>query len=867
MSLRHKFSRMFVRNSDSSAEASDDQTVKQFGHRKFNSETAVKPSVLPDTDPQSAFSPRKLHKAASTTFQIVSDSLRSKAQAFYVGSSQTEHATSKFASPEPTTPKKSDPRPTIWSSVRSRGSRSTPRRKLPSQFKLPETPTKEHPQIESSEEEYSPIEYTPIGDVPELTTTIPDPSLQVSQHEEEVNTPAATPTLDSSTKIELPVTSSPFSYGPRQLWPTPHMRLRQMKLGGNVTPTTVNQSNSPVGKEPLPGEDQEIPIEKLATSIDNQETLTPINIDVQGKVSAEAANDSASNHASTAGVQTTQALRASSEDIGNASDTETIGTRTTYGSTPRTSVSGPLLPNETASDGRRVFDTDRKLSGDIKGTFWPATKVLKSSKRSPSGCETPPLGGVERSHARTEGCAGSEPAQSEHQRQVPQNLDPEAGETSQNAAKKGPTHLSSEVYQADTEGKPASPQPSMGPRNVWDEAQADRRNRHEALQLAETATDSDSDFGEELTSVNHRSNTQTDAQLTYFRENVAWLRGIPATENPEASENRLITDLEGSSKPSRARMTKSVSSVKLPAEVYKGNRDLRLALHERGTNVTLFEEGEEDNESQNIVITSRLDPEDPFEKMLLSAGYARRALQELEDSKANAMPGSSEPTSLRSSDVEQLVQQYAVVGNGTNARDVEGEEADMEHRLSGDGAKCYDGDIEPEMYQVSSESSTSVSRGRSKTRSSSSTLGQRDKGKARKSSTSKSKYPQFSSTPKGRTNHDGEAQEPEKIYTTFDASSDQSGSPSNVQWLRRHHERVDDYVAGEKEKDINHSRTGARQRLADVSMVERRRELERRANHEALCQFIYRCEQLSQEEADAESLAEKDEGYTAEMFE
>ncbi|KAL8813567.1 MAG: hypothetical protein Q9223_002955 [Gallowayella weberi] len=836
---------MFVRNSESGAEASDDHIVNQFGHRKFSSETAIKPSVIPDTDPQPAFSPRKLHKAASTTFQMFSDSLRSRAQAFYVGSSQTEHVTPKSASPEPTTPKKSGHRPTIWSSVRSRGSRSTPRRKLPSQFKLPETPTKkEHPQMEGSEEEYSPIEYTPIGDVPELTTTIPDSSLQVSQHEEEVTTPAVTPTLESSTKTEWPVTSYTFSYGSRHQWPTPHMRLRQMKLGGNVTPTTANPSSSPIEKESLPGEDQEVPIEKLATPIGNQETPTPIVVDIQDKVSAEAANDSASNDTSATGARTTQALRGSSEDSGNVSDTETNGTRTTDGSTPRTSVSGPLLPNEAASDGRRVFDTDRKLSGDFKGTFWPATKVLKSSKRSPSGRETPPLG-AERSYVRTKGYAGSKPAQPEHQRQVSEKLDPEAGETSQKAAKSGPTHLSSKVYQADTEEKNASPQPSMGPRTVWDEAQADRRQRHEALQLADTATESDSDFGEELTSVNHRS-TETDAQLTYFRENAAWLREVPAAENPEPGRKHLITNLEGLHKPSRPRMTKKVSSVKLPAEVYKGNRDLRLALHERGTNVTLFEEGEEENESQNIFITSRLDPEDPFERKLLSAGYARRALQELEDSKANrpeqnevnAMPGSNGPTSVRSQDVEQPVQQCPLVGDGAHTSNVEGEEADTQHSLSGDGAKCYDGDIESEVYHSSSESSTSLSRGRSKARSSSSTLGQRDQKKARKSSTSK--HSQSSLTRKRRTNY--------------------------LEWFRDPYERVDDYAAGEREKYIDHSPTGRRERLADVSMVGRRRELERRAKHEALCQFIYRCERLSQDEADAESLAENDEGYTAEMF-
>ncbi|KAL8684276.1 MAG: hypothetical protein Q9224_006472, partial [Gallowayella concinna] len=249
MSLRHKFSRMFMRSTDGSTGASDDQIVNQLGHRKISSETAVKPAVTPDTNPQPAFSPRKLHKAASTTFQVFSESLRSKAQAFYVGSNQTEQATVKTVSPEPTTPKKSSHRPTIWSSVRSRGSRSTPRRKLPSQFKLPETPTKtEHPQTEESEEEYSPIEFNPIGEIPKIKTQIPTHSLQDARHDENVTTPAMTPTLASSTNLETPNTSSTLHYGPRQLWPSPHMRLRQMKLAGTAPPTVVDQLNSRDGE-------------------------------------------------------------------------------------------------------------------------------------------------------------------------------------------------------------------------------------------------------------------------------------------------------------------------------------------------------------------------------------------------------------------------------------------------------------------------------------------------------------------------------------------------------------------------------------------------------------------------------------------
>ncbi|KAI4249280.1 MAG: hypothetical protein L6R40_000738 [Gallowayella cf. fulva] len=934
MSLRHKFSRMWVRGSDVTSDTPDARPPGHSNHRKSSSEAVVTLSVPADTSPRPAFSPRKLHKAASTTFQAFSESLRSKAQAFYVSSGPVEAAPSASGSPGPKTPTKSSHRAAMWSSVRSRGSRSSRRDKLPEEF-IFETPTKrehlptEDLQTEESEEEYPPIEFTPIGEVPRLQTKIPDPSLQNSQEDDNGTSSAMTPspTLGSSMQPEMSVTSSALRYEPRQPWPSPHQRLRELKLVGNVSPAVRHQPSSQDGQDPSPVEDPEIPTHQQTTLAAGQSSLrdcqellsvkdqditveqeAPIVVKDQDGKSIEAAND-----VSVAEAQTEKGLR-SSEDAGSASEAATTGTRTTDASTPRTSVSGPLMPTDAVLDGHRSFDTDRKLSGDFKGTFWPATKVLRSSKRSSTGGETPPPT-METSYDKIPRYIDSGSAYSEGQSQLRQGRECQVGESAQTTAKHEPTGLPSQMYQGDISEEP---QPNMGPRAVWDNAQADRRKRHEALQ-ADTNTDTDSDFGEELKSqsnIYQGSGLTLDAQVNLSNEayqlpsdgaTATTLGGVPATRSPEETKSKGY--LEASPKSSPSTMTQQTRTVKLAVEEYQTNRDLRLALQESGVDVILVEEGEEVTNSQNFLVTSRLNPDDPFDRALLSTDYANRALRETGVSSteratnqgdSNTGPASSAATSVPSRDVEQLVQQHV---QGL----VKGEISDVQDSSIGDGANTYhevdllswvsDCDVGPDCsdsighgantyHEVdllswvpdcdigpdSSDSSEFTSRGRSKTKTSPSTSELRDNPAFRESTTGK--FPRYTSTPKRCINYSGEPREVGRVYTTFYESRDRSGSPSDENWLREHYARIDDYIAGESEKYFDDQPAPLvplvpRQRLADVSMVERRQRLEKRATYEALCQFIYRCEQQSQDEADAESLAENDddEDYTSEKLE
>ena len=217
---------------------------------------------------------------------------------------------------------------------------------------------------------------------------------------------------------------------------------------------------------------------------------------------------------------------------------------------------------------------------------------------------------------------------------------------------------------------------------------------------------------------------------------------------------------------------------------YTTNSSLRRKLHERGTDVVILEEGKEKQDgSKNFLITSALDPNDPFEKAIASANYAKQA--RIDEPRAEAIP---------------------------NPIDVKRAEP-----------KTYDADIESDFSDSSIEYPTS------------------------------SKYARFTSTPPRSPLGTSPPREVGKCYSKFYPSTGRSGSPSDENWLKEHNARVQDYITGQSDKYVD---LAPRPRLADISMVDRRIDLQNRASFQALCQFIYQCEQQSEDEADTQSLAE-----------
>ncbi|KAI4274572.1 MAG: hypothetical protein LQ337_003840 [Flavoplaca oasis] len=375
MSLRHKLSRMWGQDTERPVSS----------HRKSSSEAKVQIAPTSDADALPAVSPKTLRKAASTTFQTFSNSLRSRAQAFYTAPLNQVEAS---GSPEPRTPRKPGHVSGLWSSVRGRGSRRT-RSSLNEEsapLDAPETPTKidrsslDHSSL-NPEDDGSPIEYTPIDDVPpKISTEIPQSSL-VDANQDDVTTPAVTPTKFGSSINHSQSSTMPGTLRcePKQLWPSPHMRLRGMTLV-EPTPSIIGKTKETT---------QEIPHSPLPESL-------------------SAASDSAAVEQ--------PILNEKSRDQTPTTDTSAI--------------------SQSATRRPHIFESERKSSEDYKGTFWPAGKILKSSKRSSNSAESP--------------------------------------------------------YEADIEGKETSAEAGMGPREPWDNAQADRKKRHAALQSMHMISDNES---------------------------------------------------------------------------------------------------------------------------------------------------------------------------------------------------------------------------------------------------------------------------------------------------------------------------------------------------------------------------------------
>ncbi|KAL8790785.1 MAG: hypothetical protein Q9213_000409 [Squamulea squamosa] len=727
MSLRHKLSRLWERGTD------DEQLAP---------EATAHLATASDSPPQSASSPRRLHKAASTTFKAFSSSIRSRAQSFYVGSTQGEAGPpSAF---EPRTPRKPGHASVIWSSVTSRGSRKTQSTLNDGPVALTEydTPTRSAEQSAvDPDTETSSIEYKPIGDkAPRIDTEIPRSSLEDS-YDEGDDVTATTMTMSSTLRCE-----------PKQLWPSALMCLRGLTLVEQASPLVVDDKQTP---------------QQPSTPLPSRYRMTSIGLPVEG--------------------------------YGRIKDHGAAGDASTF----HISAPEPPASLQSSSNDCHTIKTNRKSSEDYAGTFWPAAKVLKSSKRHSTSADTPPV--------NIEPFPGTG---SQYQSSI--SAYTESPQVQHTSATHEPTRLSSASYEADNEGRLGSLEANMGSREPWEKAQADRRRRHAALEPMCSTSEDDS----ESVPVNERTldnDSDTCADLSCGPGQLAQTDANSSSHSTGQAipiEQYLETSFEGSSISSAFKMTKKIksttnrdavqaescdgihpkspSSSSKPAQVlsyheYKTNTALRHQLHERGTDVILREDMEEDLDgSRDFLVTTQLDPNDPFEKAMASAKYA-----------------------MRPSDEDMMA---AGISTFRKLNDV-----------SSNTSRTYDADVESDP----SDSDQDIA----------------EAGVS-------SKFARYTSTPPRSTRSDSPPREVGRIYTTFYASSGRSGSPSDEKWLKEHYARVDDYIMGESEKYFDRDE-GIRQRYAESL------EGQRTASVHARCQFIYLCEHESQGDADAETSGEE----------
>ena len=221
-SLRKKLSMALGLNSEVSSSASKISSMNRSRNSidsGYYSMTAKPECGNPDSDSQAVtfvtsgregspeHSPRKLHKAISSTFsgamQAFSNTVRATTSYLYPTTGEPELPSSEWAECE--TPKKESRQSSVMSSLRSRKQRFTPRA----------SGTK----IESPETQPSPVPVTQ-DESPALDVEIPDPSLSY-EHMGKVSVSNGSQLLAG---VKLPP-------GPKNLWPRP-TRLTTEQISG-----------------------------------------------------------------------------------------------------------------------------------------------------------------------------------------------------------------------------------------------------------------------------------------------------------------------------------------------------------------------------------------------------------------------------------------------------------------------------------------------------------------------------------------------------------------------------------------------------------------------------------------------------------
>lgn len=899
MSLRDRIGRIWGRGDDSSPKASGEPPATQLGHRRFLSEINAPSPTEAEKNYEPSPTPRKLHKAASTTFQVFSDSLRSRAQAFYVNSSKIEADLSN--TPEPKAPKRSPRHSSIWSSVRSRkGRRACGIQPAPE--------PKPEPELESEPETLPEEELSPTGPAPRLDLHIPSLSLRDSPGDDDVTTPPVTPDR-VATRRSIPIPSNVLcsTSQHRQIWPSPHAQLRKLAVtqeGPLAVETPIDTNGqAPPSLAQAAANAEETPVDSNEHAQGNDD---PVHILESCATESVAHATIGENNDDTAQDQETQSRDI--EDPGYVSDTESNGgTLATEASTARTSISRPPSLVKSLYNSARGFDNISQSSEDFKGTFWPATKVIKSLKRSSrsstgissTSITAPPLKGpIDSLAIRSDG-----------------------------AAQSGDVY--SEAYEADNEIDAGSPQSaSMGPRARWNEARASREKRYLAL-LSESIsmdadTDEDPDFGVELTAspsipyvlaLDDEMNGRIELSCGIDQSAQTGRQSLPTQQDTAMPEpSKSTCQMNG---PQHGRAAPII-----PIDDYLNDRDLRLRLLKGKADFSLGEtwNGQDVSTPETrILVTSQLNPQDSLGARLASFGCrsqvlgnvmpdshfrpdshpsdvtATRCTMVTRDSACYVTPpcpgahATSMPVRQASGLINGVREQLNSRGPGrvydeakakaseNRAGTLNGDawvvelpfrgvlstipdatnsptrqdrcsglgytkdrvlSMDNENRVSEKDVSAHISEVSMSetVFAVPPRSSRSLERGRSLSRSLSRV------GPLRKARAS-------GQLPSCERHHPYRKVTPSKGYASSSVSAERSATASRASSFS-FHSGVDEIYQLEAQIKQLEKRTEEpvpRVRLADVSMVKRREELYQRKSYEALCQFVYRCE--------AESLA------------
>ena len=106
-----------------------------------------------------------------------------------------------------------------------------------------------------------------------------------------------------------------------------------------------------------------------------------------------------------------------------------------------------------------------------------------------------------------------------------------------------------------------------------------------------------------------------------------------------------------------------------------------------------------------------------------------------------------------------------------------------------------------------------------------------------------------------------------KCDTKHYAPTGRSGSPSDPVWLEAHREEIEESIsATSRNTRYSHNGEDNQQTMLEVDReLDRIMEIRRKAVKNALCQFIYRCEQEAEDQADADSSSESSESNDSDL--
>ncbi|KAI4199477.1 MAG: hypothetical protein LQ350_004618 [Teloschistes chrysophthalmus] len=534
-----------------------------------------------------------------------------------------------------------------------------------------------------------------------------------------------------------------------------------------------------------------------------------------------------------------ETLRSSEDTFYTADSGSNTRTSTPIASTARTSISGPPSSTEFLS-----LITSVKSSKDFKGTYFkgmvvPIGKATHSSKRTLASVGVQP-DSQDAFAGEVDLFAGSGIPEPPPTSCANQNIGEGAGKISQAEA----THVTAEPSVSD--GIPGeisshSPTATMGPREVWDQSRADRKQRYDSLQsgssYSDASTDECSDFGSELEMTPNLFRVPTVQQEAMNREDrspgtkrifrrrhkstspLKFRRKYKfRTNDPEHPLNLDHIGPPTMSEPQH--ISNGTEPVQMSIEEYMANKQLRLDLRRSRADVLLYEQSNAANAStapDRIFITSALDPNDELDRRRMNPSYLRRAHMTREELKA---------TPISSSDEDD-------VDNVSNAATAGGTSCDA--TLQGTSNSAY------EYMDVESwKSSRDISRGRRRERSPSPTNGNSIAGVYGKRNNSTTRQRAVAGAPTPVERSISRFRSPSADYDTL----------------------MQEYLDSEHKFPLPQ---GLRQRLADISMVERRQILAQRDRPRVVHKLEVKggkLEDAYDSEAE-ESVKEEDDGWSA----